>query len=101
MDMRKVVPLKLGFLTLVVSIWCLTVSVLAQTSTFNPKADNPTGHSTVTGRAVYEDTGRPVRRAPVILLSTGGQAGTRSSVTNADGEFSFKNVSSGDYRVVV
>jgi Carboxypeptidase regulatory-like domain len=101
MDMRKVVPLKLGFLTLIVLIWCLTVSVLAQSSTFTAKADSPSGHSTVTGRAVYEDTGRPVRRAPVILLSTDGQSETRSSVTNADGEFSFKNVSSGDYRVVV
>ncbi|HEY8186856.1 MAG TPA: carboxypeptidase-like regulatory domain-containing protein [Pyrinomonadaceae bacterium] len=101
MNPQKLVSSTLCLLRLIALLACLHVSVLAQTASFTPRADNPTGHSTITGRAVYDDTGRPARRVPVMLFSKDNQAESRKAVTNADGEFSFKNVSAGDYRVVM
>lgn len=61
----------------------------------------PAGHSTIHGRAIYQDTERPVRRASVVLLSDEGSSQSRSSVTDGQGEFSFKNLTAGRYHVVV
>lgn len=64
----------------------------------------PPSNSVVRGRAVYDETGRPVRRGRVHLfaetsLAHGG--GGASALTGAQGEFEFKGVAAGRYLVVV
>src|ERR1051325_9139011 len=62
------------------------------------------GNSTVRGRAVFEETGRPVRRAHVMLVlehSTPGAGVSAQGLTNARGEFEFKDVRAGHYFVAV
>ncbi|MCA1816574.1 MAG: carboxypeptidase-like regulatory domain-containing protein [Acidobacteria bacterium] len=64
----------------------------------------PPGNSTVRGRAVFEETGRPVRRARVMLVlenSTPGAGVAAQGLTNARGEFEFKGVRAGRYFVAV
>jgi uncharacterized GH25 family protein len=66
-------------------------------------------NSVVHGRAVYDETGRPVRRARVRLQSFNalgpghmsyGQQGP-SGLTNANGEFRIEHVRAGDYLIFV
>lgn len=57
--------------------------------------------SVVRGRAVYDDTGRPVRRARVMLLEANSQGPERTGMTNAAGEFQIKDVPAGSYFVMV
>lgn len=58
-------------------------------------------NSVVRGRAVYDDTGRPVRRARVMLLEANRQGPESIGMTNASGEFQIKNVPAGSYFVMV
>lgn len=69
------------------------VSAIAQT-------DTPKG-STVSVRAIYQDTERPVRRAAVQIVSEDLPRVSRQGVTDARGELRFKNVTAGQYRVYV
>lgn len=57
--------------------------------------------SVVRGRAVYDDTGRPVRRARVMLLEMSSHGPERVGMTNASGEFQIKGVPAGSYFVMV
>ena len=60
----------------------------------------PTSH--LRGRIVYDDTGRPVRRARVLLLEDGSSEGTGdSALTNANGEFDIAEVKAGRYFIIV
>ena len=66
----------------------------------------PRGHSVVRGRAVYDDTGRPVRRARVLLLNTdlagaAGPASMRGGLTDGRGEFRITDVPAGSYLIAV
>ena len=61
----------------------------------------PKGDSTIHVKAIYEDTERPVRRAPVQLFLEGKPGFWRTGVTDKRGEFTFKNVPAGQYRVGV
>ena len=63
----------------------------------------PPSNSVVRGRAVYEETGRPVRRARVQLYSEAGamHGGGASALTGAAGEFEFKGVAAGRYLIAV
>lgn len=65
----------------------------------------PRGNSTVRGRVVYEDTGRPLRRVRVMLLDVvrRGDGGLRQfmAVTDLRGEFTVRNVVAGKYSVFV
>ena len=65
------------------------------------QSTRPTGRSTINGRAVYDDTGRPVRRALVILSPDGKAGEPREAVTDGRGEFVLKNVVEGDYQLLV
>jgi len=90
---------KRSFLTIVsagflVMITWTASSALAQTAA-------PQGHSTIHGRAIYQDTERPVRRAPVVLISDEDSSQSRTTVTDGRGEFSFKNLPAGRYHVIV
>src|ERR1044072_2488883 len=58
--------------------------------------------SIVRGRAVYDDTTRPVRRARVMLILAGGAGrGEYAGLTDARGEFRITNVRSGSYYAFV
>lgn len=62
----------------------------------------PPSNSVVRGRAVYEETGRPVRRGRVQLFSepSSMHGGGATVLTGAQGEFEFKGVAAGRYLVV-
>jgi hypothetical protein len=72
-------------------------------------AVEPVGNSVVRGRVVYEDTGRPVRRAKVQLLRADLTAASEQqnypnadyAGTDRDGEFEIKGLTAGRYLVVV
>lgn len=72
----------------------LAPGIVAQTTT-------PAGRSTIQVRAIYEDTDRPVRRAEVQLFSEDQPRQTRGGVTDGKGEFTFKNLDAGSYRVLI
>ncbi len=57
--------------------------------------------SVVRGRAVYDDTDRPVRRARVMLLDMNQRGPERTGMTNGSGEFQIKEVPAGNYFVMV
>jgi hypothetical protein len=57
--------------------------------------------STLRGHVAYEGTGRPVRRARVMLLSRGSRGGEVMGVTNSRGDFQIKNVPEGKYFIMV
>ncbi|MBV9209232.1 MAG: carboxypeptidase regulatory-like domain-containing protein [Acidobacteria bacterium] len=65
------------------------------------RQEAPKETSVVRGRAVYDDTGRPVRRARVLLLEADGKGPERNGMTNALGEFQIKGVRAGTYYVMV
>jgi hypothetical protein len=57
----------------------------------------PSGGSVIRGRVTYADTGHPLRRAEVTLLSPDRDIDDTKSVTDRNGEFAFYNVSAGKY----
>jgi len=61
----------------------------------------PRGQSVISGRVVYEDTGRPARSVQVLVFNPANPGGARRTATNARGEFRLKQVAAGRYRVVV
>lgn len=70
-----------------------------------PAAAPQRGQSTVRGRVVYEDNGRPAKGARVLLSPTGLEMDfpprEAETLTDERGEFRFDNLSAGRYRVVV
>ncbi|MCA1622894.1 MAG: carboxypeptidase regulatory-like domain-containing protein [Acidobacteria bacterium] len=68
---------------------------------YKPTPEPP--KSTIRGRVIYADTGRPVRRAGLMLMSAKGSSGGRENagLTNERGEFEIKNVTEGRYFVSV
>ena len=60
----------------------------------------PTGQSTITGRVLFADNGRPVRRATVHLLTNLNHPAVRTTPANNRGEFRFSEVAAGSYFVV-
>lgn len=61
------------------------------------------GQSVVRGKVVYDDSGRPVRRAVVHVHGQAARAGgwVREVWTNAGGEFVVRDLAAGKYYVVV
>jgi hypothetical protein len=60
--------------------------------------------SVITGKAVYDDTDRPVRRASIMLIdlvNTQQSPEKFSTATDNDGKFRIKNVPAGSYIVMV
>ncbi|MFL6333205.1 MAG: hypothetical protein ACJ754_07660 [Pyrinomonadaceae bacterium] len=64
------------------------------------QADVP-DDSVVRGRAVYDDTSRPVRRARVLLITDGGGRREYGALTDAHGDFQIKGVRAGAYYAFV
>ena len=58
------------------------------------------GESTISGRVVYADTGKPVRRATVNLFSSFNLPPERTTSTNNRGDFRFNEVAAGTYFVL-
>ena len=58
------------------------------------------GESTLSGRVVFSDTGKPVRRATVRLFSRLDRPPSRITSTNARGEYRFNQVAAGTYFVL-
>lgn len=61
-----------------------------------PTVETP-AKSTVRGRIFYENTGRPVRRAPIILISENSGVREVQAQTDNNGSFQIKNVKAGTY----
>lgn len=63
------------------------------------------GESSIRGRVVYEDSGRPAARARVRLSLSGPQPDfpprEAETLTNERGEFRFDNLAAGRYRIIV
>ncbi len=62
--------------------------------------EKPSGQSTITGRVVFADTGRPVRRAVLKLYTDIKLKPARTTAANIRGEFRFSEVAAGSYFVV-
>ena len=97
-------------LAAVLSVLILSVaSVVGQNANMNANVSGvsvpePPAKSTVRGRVFYADTGRPVRRASIMLLPEGGGAGPDregGSLTDSEGYFAVKNVRAGVYYAMV
>lgn len=67
----------------------------------NAQQEVAKAQSVVRGRAVYDDTGRPIRRARVLLLEIESRGSERTGNTNSSGEFQIKDVPAGSYFVMV
>jgi hypothetical protein len=76
-------------------ILCLPFIAAAQ-----PPPPKPTGTSIISGRVIYADTARPVRRAKVMLFSDINRSPIRTTPANFRGEFRFNQVLAGSYLVV-
>ncbi|HYE14774.1 MAG TPA: carboxypeptidase-like regulatory domain-containing protein [Pyrinomonadaceae bacterium] len=77
------------------------VEVEVEAATEAAKEEEP--KSSVYGKAVYDGTGRPVRRARVVLLphSPDSRATERSGLTDGEGQFRITKVPRGRYFVAV
>ena len=62
--------------------------------------EKPVGSSTISGRVVFADTGRPVRRATLKLYTDLKLNAARTTAANIRGEFRFSEVAAGTYFVV-
>lgn len=82
-----------------IGLFCLiNISVAAQQEVVSSTTPSPDrASSVVRGRAVYEDTGKPMRYARVFLSAGKGRQKTRITSTDARGEFTFRNVAAGSY----
>ena len=65
------------------------------------RAQTPTGGSVVKGRVIYADTGQPLRRAEVSLVTQEGDKWVASTTSDRNGEFVFNNVDAGAYFAIV
>ena len=73
----------------------------AQTSTVNSEPKMPKGGSTIRGNAIYDDTEKPARRLIVMLMPGSGRTmSQKMAVTDGKGDFVFKNIPAGSYRII-
>jgi hypothetical protein len=77
-----------------ISLLCVN----AQQPSSTPK--EPEG-STIRGRVVYADTGRPLRRAEVMLLGQHAESLNLEEISDRNGEFTFRHINAGRYLIVV
>lgn len=90
-------------------LFLLTFSLILATTSISLAQDLPPSpkdveaqSTTVRGRVYYEDTGRPVKRASIMLMSPGGGGPSEASgLTDANGEFTIKGVAPGKYFAMV
>ena len=83
-------------IVIVLLLFCIPSMAAAQ----ELQERKPTGNSIIMGRVIYSDTGRPVRRATVMLYRDVNGSEARVTPANARGEFRFNEVDGGTYFVV-
>ena len=88
--MRSITPI---WILILVTFACFPAIGIAQQTP-------PTGDSTIMGRVIYADTGRPVRRATVRLYTDMKRNPKRATAANVRGEFRFTDVAAGSYFVI-
>lgn len=67
-----------------------------------PKEPPPPAKTTLRGHVAYENNGRPVRRARVMLLNQEARSpGEKVGMTDARGDFQIKEVPEGKYYIMV
>ncbi len=69
-------------------------------ATAQERAPKPSGNSIISGRVLYADSGRPVRRPVVMLYTDVNRSPRRVIAANVRGEFRFTEVEAGAYFVV-
>lgn len=78
-------------------------NMMRMNGNYRPTPEPP--KSTIRGRVIYADTGRPVRRAGLMLLPAKGLGGgggrENGGVTNERGEFEIRDVTEGRYFISV
>jgi hypothetical protein len=72
----------------------IAASAAAQTPQAPPA---PTGTAIIRGRILAADTGKPLRRARIVLASLDVGGPPRTANTNVDGRFEFKDLPEGRY----
>jgi len=87
-------------LLLLAIICCPLIAAAQQEQPPEKPPEKPTGNSIISGRVIYADTGRPVRRASVTLFSDLNRSPVTITPANARGEFRFNEVVAGSYFVV-
>jgi hypothetical protein len=85
--------MKLWSILFFLMLICLPVNTFAQRR-------EPKGESTIGGRVIFADTGRPVRRALVRLLKNLNYPPVKVTPANVRGEFRFSEVAAGSYFVM-
>ena len=78
----------------------LMICVLAFVSASAQEVKKP-GGSIVKGRVIYADTGQPLRRAEVSLVTQDGERWGGHTISNRSGEFVFNDVEAGSYFAIV
>lgn len=105
--MRIAYRIRIIFYTFLFTLLCASM-LSAQTPLprRQSQADQPIavvqGQSTIHGRVVYEDTGRPAKKARVSLFLSedfGMPQPPRFAMTDEQGEFRFENLGAGQYQV--
>ena len=82
-------------------LFCTFAVVAQQPATSSTaKEQKPSGTSMIRGRVIYADTGRPLRRAEVFLVSPDSDVMSAKSITDRNGEFTFYAISAGRYLLV-
>jgi hypothetical protein len=87
-------------LFLFVAMMVLPSIAAAQQEKSFGQQEKPVGQSTISGRVIFADTGRPVRRATVTLYTDMKLRPVRTTAANLRGEFRFSEVAAGSYFVV-
>src|ERR1041385_6938742 len=82
-------------------IKCFTLVLLICALASAQEVKKPAGGSTIKGRVIYADTGQPLRRADVSLVTQDGDSWTEPTVSDRNGEFVFHGISAGNYFVLV
>ncbi len=78
----------------------LTVSVWAQTPQGASGPPRVAAKGTIAGRVVNAATGEPLRKAAVVLARVDGPSQPQSTITDEQGQFWFRPVESGRYRLI-
>src|SRR5688572_30442454 len=83
-----------------IHILLLFVAIAGSHSMAVAQQEKPAGNSIISGRVLYADTGRPVRRASVMLYNDLSRSPVRLTTANVLGEFRFNEVAGDSYFVV-
>lgn len=91
---------------IILSILFFTSCTLGQDEDFDPPPPKPVGvvesaKSTLKARVYYQETGRPVKRTSVMLVTLGRGEREANGVTDGNGNLEIKNLRAGKYYAIV